>query len=216
MLLHPSGVVLTGFGLFGLLTQRWKRWAIIRRHCRGCESLDLGAHTLTKNGFKLQGKTKSAVRNLTALGWIKSFGLYWSPRLRINAGTSRSSCGKLLVTLLLSWSSDGVSRVGFAGVRCKAGVNVFLGGTCVWAPDSGASRWGCGNSVGLLGVKDEAARALEIATAAAVAERSRCCDLVSRKPVAMTVIFTSSFIFSSSTAPKMMLASSNREPRHRF
>jgi len=28
------------------------------------------------------------------------------------------------------------------------------------------------------------------------------------EPVAMTVIFTSSFIFSSSTAPKMMLASS--------
>ena len=30
----------------------------------------------------------------------------------------------------------------------------------------------------------------------------------SRKPVAMTVILTASFIFSSSTAPKMMLASS--------
>src|SRR5713226_414846 len=77
---------------------------------------------------------------------------YWSPRLRMKAGTSRSSCGKLLVTLLFTWSSDGGSRAGADGVRCRAGAKVFLAGTLtwlggwpglwLWTPASGVVRCG--------------------------------------------------------------------------
>ena len=49
------------------------------------------------------------------------------------------------------------------------------------------------------------ARALCSTDDDSMCSRCRCTSL---KPVAITVIFTSSFIFSSSTAPKMMLASS--------
>src|SRR5882757_5002434 len=62
--------------------------------------------------------------------------------------------------------------------------------------------------VGAEGMNDDTVLSFSIAAAALVIERSLLCDAEVLKPVAITVIFTSSFIFSSSTAPKMMLASS--------
>src|SRR6266851_2707009 len=62
--------------------------------------------------------------------------------------------------------------------------------------------------VGADGMNEETVLSFSIAAAADVTERSLRCEAEVLKPVAITVIFTSSFIFSSSTAPKLMLASS--------
>lgn|SRR5579864_3875937 len=90
-----------------------------------------------------------------------------SPRLRMKAGTSRSSCSKLPLTLLFTFSSEGVSRLGIAGVRCIAIAGAPFAG--------GALGKVCfaGSSVGLDGVNDDTERAFEIAAAAAVTAPSR-------------------------------------------
>src|SRR5438477_11587260 len=75
-----------------------------------------------------QPKAGAAALRLTA-GDGLCHTSYWSPRLRIKAGTSSTSCGQLLVTLLFTWCSDGLSRAGADGARCRAGASVFCAGS---------------------------------------------------------------------------------------
>src|SRR5438552_10993327 len=85
-------------------------------------------------------------------------GDQFSPRLRMKAGTSRSSCWKFPLTLLFTCCNEGVSRAGVAAGR-----------SCV---PTGATA-GAGNGVGSVGVNAETERALEMAGATAVTCPSR-------------------------------------------
>ena len=90
--------------------------------------------------------------------WLLITAFQFSPRLRMKAGTSRSSCWKFPLTLLFTCCNEGVSRAGVAAGR-----------SCV---PTGATA-GAGNGVGRVGVNAETERALEMAAAAAVTCPSR-------------------------------------------
>ena len=121
-----------------------------------------------------------------------------SARLRRNAGTSRSDCSKFAIMALRMLSMETDSPVATAAAPCGADCCITIGGG--GSGSSSASGWGSS--------KKSSWRELYRETTKLDRSSSRRRRTESLNPVAMTVIFTESFIFSSSTAPKIMLASS--------
>ena len=123
-----------------------------------------------------------------------------SPRLRKNAGTSRSDCSKFAIMALRMLSIE-MDSLAATAVACGADCSITIDGGGGSGSNSG-SGWDSSK-------KSSWREPLSRETTKL--DRSSCRRWrrsESLKPVAMTVIFTESFIFSSSTAPKMMLASS--------
>src|SRR6266404_7490842 len=108
-----------------------------------------------------------------------------SPLFLRNAGTSRSACSKFAIIALRMLSRE-ITSADATGAEEAWWDSITIGA-------------GAGSE------SKSSAPALTVNPVDSVFRRGRSSSL---NPVAMTVIFTASFIFSSSTAPKIMLASS--------
>ena len=127
-----------------------------------------------------------------------------SPRLRRNAGTSRSACSKLAIMALrmlsTSMTSADADEVPTADALNDGPEDCSRDDARGSSCDSITMRGDSGTE------SKSSAPAFTVNPVDSVRRRGRSSSL---NPVAMTVILTASFIFSSSTAPKIMLASSS-------
>src|ERR1700730_3581687 len=105
-----------------------------------------------------------------------------SPLFLRNAGTSKSACSKFAIMAVRMLSSEMTS------------------------PEADGAD--CGDSITIDGAAGSESKSSSECTVNPVDSLFRRGRSSSLNPVAMTVIFTASFIFSSNTAPKIMLASS--------
>src|SRR3954466_5145718 len=115
----------------------------------------------------------------------------------MNAGTSRSSCETSAVMLFFRLCMVADSRATLAGDGLEPIPTPRVLGWAVivrldWVTVGGAERTVA--ELGTEGMKAATVRSFSIAAEAAVTVRSVRCDAAVLNPVAITVIFTSSFI----------------------